>query len=107
MRSLLLKGLLPFALTLVVGMALVVFIRHRQQAQQMRNANANSQRATPAPSPVLALPEVHVLSPMLMSEVREFELRGGNYVGARVISPPGPHFAAVKPKDYKQGVLQL
>ncbi|HYX42340.1 MAG TPA: hypothetical protein VE821_11615, partial [Pyrinomonadaceae bacterium] len=25
----------------------------------------------------------------------------------RVISPPGPHYAAVKPKDYKQGVLQL
>src|SRR2546421_4025141 len=108
MRSFLFKVLLPFAVTLAVGMALVVFIRQRQQAQQpATSTNANSQRATPQPSPALALPEVHVLSPMLMSEVLEFERRGGGYEGARVISPPGPHYAAVKPKDYKQGVLQL
>lgn len=48
-----------------------------------------------------------MLSPMLMAEVREFELRGGGYEGARIIAPAGVHYAVVKPKGYKQGVLQL
>jgi hypothetical protein len=55
MRSFLFKVLLPFAVTLAVGMALVVLIRHRQQAQQpATNPNANRQQATPQNPPGLA-----------------------------------------------------
>ena len=107
MRSLLFKVLLPFAVTLAVGMALVVFIHHRQQGQQPTNINANSQRATPQPSPALALPEIHVLSTNLIEENMKYAGAGHTWQDLKVLAPSGVLYTKATRKDYKQGVLQV
>src|SRR5205085_9618259 len=108
MRSFLFKVLLPFVVTLAVGMALVVLIRHRQQGQQRApNTNANGQRATAAPSPALALPEIHVLSTNLIDENMKYAGVGHTWQDLKVLTPAGVLYTKATRKDYKQGVLQV
>ena len=124
MRGQLLKRVLPFMLSLLAGTGLTFMLHlgdcetHSSQVHRLltrlhlRPDCATTRKAEAAQTvPVIAAkretPELHVLSVMKMSEVREFELRGGGYVGARVISPPGSQYTAAEVKDYRQGVLQL
>ena len=107
MHTYLLKKLLPFTLALLVGGVAFFVVRHERARRAGRTREtAEVSHAVEKAGP-RTLPEVHVLSPMLMDEVLEFERRGGGYENPRVISPPGPHYAAATRKDYKQGVLQL
>jgi hypothetical protein len=111
MRAHLINRALPFALALVVGVAAASVTRQerRQHPCNVAPRSAAVEVANvelPAVAP-RELPEVHVLSPMDMEEVRVFELSGGGYESPRIISPPGPHFAPPPRRDYKQGVLQL
>ena len=108
MRSFLFKVLLPFAVTLAVGMALVALIRHRQQGQQpATNTNANGQRTTPQPSPALALPEIHVLSTNSIDENVKYAGKGHTWQDLQVLAPSGVLHTKATRKDYKQGVLQV
>jgi hypothetical protein len=108
MRGQLLKRVLPFMLALLVGVA-AFFVVRRERARHAVRAHAAAEvaGATRAKTEPRELPEVHVLSPMLMSEVLEFERVGGGYEAARVISPNVSQYTAAKVKDYRQGVLQL
>ena len=111
MTAHLIKRALPFTLALVVGVAASSAMRRERLTHPCNVAPrsaavevANVELPAVAPR---ALPEVHVLSPMDMEEVHVFELSGGGYTSARVISPPGPHYEAPPRRNYKQGVLQL
>ena len=108
MRGQLLKRVLPFMLALLVGIA-AFFVARRERAHDTGRAHAAAEvsDATAVKTEPRELPEVHVLSPMLMSEVLAFERAGGGYEAARVISPNVSQYTAAKVKDYGQAVLQL
>jgi hypothetical protein len=107
MRGQLLKRVLPFMLALLVGVAAFSVAHHELGREPEVGAPQVTTLAPEAKAEPREMPELHVLSVMKMSEVREFELRGGGYVGARVLSPPDAQYTAAKVKDYRQGVLQL
>jgi hypothetical protein len=107
MRGQLLKRILPFMLALLVGVAAFSVAHHKLRCEPEAGAPQAVTLAPVAKAEPRETPELHVLSVMKMSEVREFELRGGGYVGARVLSPPGSQYTAAKVKDYGQAVVQL
>jgi hypothetical protein len=107
MRGQLLKRVLPFMLALLVGIAAFLVVRFKAGYAPPKSAPQGASAAPVAKAEPRELPEVHVLSPMLMSEVLEFERAGGGYEAARVLSPPGSQYTAAKVRDYRQGVLQL
>ena len=121
MREHLLKRILPFVLALALGSALGVIMSQSRRCalyfttthpllrQLLQSGCACPRELRPVRALVVQreLPEVRVLSPMLMEEVHMFELSGGGYESPRVISLPGPHFAPPPRRDYRQGVLQL
>ncbi|HEX8162968.1 MAG TPA: hypothetical protein VF538_13945 [Pyrinomonadaceae bacterium] len=102
-----LKRFLPFALSLLAGVAAFSLAHHERRRTPETSAPRMMTVAHEAQAGPREMPELHVLSVMKMSEVREFELRGGGYVGARVLSPPGSQYTAAEAKDYRRGVLQL
>ncbi|MCA1818022.1 MAG: hypothetical protein LC746_16810 [Acidobacteria bacterium] len=111
MHEHLLRRALPFTLALVVGVAAASVMRRERLTHPCSVAPRSAPVGVldvklPAAAP-RGLPEVHVLSPMDMDEVQVFELSGGGYTSARVISPPGPHYEAPPRRSYEQGVLQL
>jgi hypothetical protein len=136
LRPHLLRKVLPFALTLALGSALGLAPRlfrgdcaaHpstlqraatrlglREECSERREAEGDA-RAFPAKvsaapvaasAPARELPELRVLSPMLMEEVRVFQSGGGTYETPRILAPEGAHYAAPERKAYRQGVLQL
>jgi hypothetical protein len=106
---------LPFAAALAVGVGLTVLADFDRlpttggPAVEVVESCAPAPSAwVPAPMPTVHRepPEVHVLSPMLMSEVQMLELLG-RYEAAYVVSPPGAGYTAATRKDYRQGVLQV
>jgi hypothetical protein len=102
-----LKRFLPFALALLVGVAAFSLAQYESSRAPETSAPQVMTVAHEAQAEPRETAELHVLSVMKMSEVREFELRGGGYAGARVLSPPGSQYTAAEAKDYRQGVLQL
>ncbi len=102
-----LKRFLPFALAFLVGVAafsLFLSVRRERARREVRLIQVT--RTVPVVIGERELPELRVLSPMMMDEVLEFE-RHGSYESPRIISPPGPHYALPPRRDYRQGVLQL
>ncbi|MCA1614432.1 MAG: hypothetical protein LC800_09920 [Acidobacteria bacterium] len=109
------KRVLPFAAALAVGVGLTVLVDFNRRSAfggpavgcvGPGPAAPPAWVPTPLPTVRRELPSVHVLSPMLMSEVQVLELLG-KYEGAYVVSPPGVGYTAAKGKDYRQGVLQV
>lgn len=101
------KRVLPFLLALFVGVAMFSVVRHKLQNRLIPNDARELSVMSIATKAPRVLPNIHVLSVMTMQEVFEFERMGGNYEGAKVISPPGAQYTVAKTKDYKQGVLQV
>ena len=106
------KRALPFAAALAVGVGLTIFVDFKRlltsggPGVKVTEAQPSAWVPTPLPTVHRELPSVHVLSPMLMSEVQMMELLG-EYEGARVLSPPGVAYVPATRKDYRQGVLQV
>lgn len=129
MRAHLLRRVLPFVLTLLVGVASGSLLKHGRRHHDAAHpcyggyyqgggdgstahASGVRQELSGGSLPLgkteqRELPEVHLLSPMLMEEVHVFKLSGGGYEGARVTSPQVSQYTGATPKDYKQGVLQV
>jgi len=109
------KRVLPFAVALAVGVGLTLFADSKRlltsggpdvKVAESQPPAAGAWVPTPLPTVHRELPEIHVLSPMLMSEVQIMELLG-EYEGAQILSPPGVAYTVATPKDYRQGVLQV
>ena len=110
------KRVLPFAAALVVGVGLTIFVDFKHllttdgpDIHELTEAQTHAPSVwVPLPLPTVhrELPSIHVLSPMLMSEVQVMELLG-EYEGAQILSPPGVAYAPAKREDYRQGVLQV
>ncbi len=109
------KRALAFTLAINVGIGLTVLIDFKRlptnavpdiKLTRVRPAAPAARVTTTPPSVRREPPSIHVLSPMLMSEVRVMELLGG-YEGARITAPAGVAYVPATRKDYRQGVLQV
>lgn len=110
------KRVLPFTLALAAGVGLAIFVDFGEppttngpdvkSAAPRTDAALSAWVPTRPPTVHRELPSIHVLSPMLMSEVQVMELLG-EYEGARILSPPGVAYVPAARKDYRQGVLQV
>lgn len=109
------KRVLPFAAALAVGVGLTFFVDLRRLLTSGGPDVVPAESQTPAPSAWVPAPlptvhreppEIHVLSPMLMSEVQIMELLG-EYEGARILPPHDAVYSQAKRQNYKQGVLQV
>jgi hypothetical protein len=107
---------LPFAASLAAGLLLAAAfdgglkLDRAPTAAGLPEARTHAPAArtmtTTTPSAGRESPSVHVLSPMLMSEVMVME-RIGEYEAARILSPPGVAYVPAQPREYRQGVLQV
>ena len=110
MRGQLLRRVLPFMLALLAGIGAFWLVRREPQCDCVTPREAQAMRAAQmaaAKTEPRELPELRVLSPMMMEEVRVFQLQGGGYENPQIKSPAGPHYTAAKPQSYRQGVLHL
>lgn len=99
-----LKRVLPFAIALIVGFALgsLSGLIRQRDARQHEEAVAKTSTAT---DPRL-VPEVYVLSPIMIDECIKFEKTGG-YEGFKVLSPESARNMPAKIRNEKQGVVQF
>jgi hypothetical protein len=112
-----LRRVLPFAFGLAAGVALAALAGREggrpaacDEARPADSRAAGAWVPTPLPTVHRELPEVHVLSPMLMSEVFDIERRygrGTKYEAARIVWPHGVAYTAARAREYRQGVLQV
>ena len=109
------KRVLPFAAALAVGVGLTLLVDFRRlltgggpDVVPSESQTSAPSAWVPAPLPTVhrELPEIHVLSPMLMSEVQIMELLG-EYEGARILPPHDAAYSQAQRKNYKQGILQV
>ncbi|HVG29978.1 MAG TPA: hypothetical protein VM864_09790 [Pyrinomonadaceae bacterium] len=106
LRGQLIKRVLPFMLALLVGVAAFSVAHYKLRRTRETSAPQGAPVATEAQAEPRELPELHVLSPMLMEEVLEYERRGG-YETPRITFPEGVQYSSAKRRPYRQGVLQL
>ena len=108
MRAYMLKGILPFALTLLVGVVLVQWLRHHRQSAQPPAAPPTAQKVEYVASlDLTARPELHVLSTNLVEENVRYTRDGRAWTDLQVLEPPGVLYTKAERKSYRQGVMQV
>lgn len=101
-----LQKLLPFALGVVVGVAVVGLVAWRRAGDAGAERAASPAQQSPPPAQY-ELPRVRVLSTMTTDEVLFVQKTGREIEGARVLHPHGAQYARAEARDYRRGVMQL
>ena len=111
MSAFLLKRMLPFVLTLLVGAGLVYVLRQRRQQARLRAeaptvTTTRTVVSTPTP-PTRPLPEIHILSTNLVEENIKYTPPNRAWHDLQVLYPPGVLYTKGERKPYRQGVMQV